>query len=194
MNLIQLFNRDNGLEVRLWTAIYRRFLGSLGPGALLSHADRLRNPSCIYIGPRVMISHGARLDISRAYGGQQYDGELHIGEGTIIEPRVHIAAATKLTIGCHVLFASNVFVTDHDHGFLDPDLPISYQPLTVAPTRIEDWAWLGENAVVLKGVTIGRGAAIGANSVVTRDVPPFAIAAGVPARVIGMRPGAPKTA
>lgn len=191
MKLIQLFNRDNGLEVRLWTAIYRQFLGALGPGALFSRADRLRNPSHIFIGPKAMIAHGARFDITHDASGQQYDGEIHIGEGTIIEPRVHIAAATKLTIGRHVLFASNVFVTDHDHGFLDPNLPVSHQPLIVAPTRVEDWAWLGENAVILKGVTIGRGAVIGANSVVTRDIPPFAIAAGVPARVIGMRPEEP---
>lgn len=188
MKLIQLFNRDNGLEVRLWTAIYRQFLGSIGPGALISRADRLRNPQHIHLGPGVTIAHGARFDITHDASGQPYNGEIHIGEGTLIEPRVHIAAATKLTIGRHVLFASNVFVTDHDHGFLNPALPVSQQPLIVAPTRIDDWCWLGENAVVLKGVTIGRGAVIGANSVVTRDIPPFAIAAGAPARVLRMRP------
>lgn len=191
MKLIQLFNRDNGLEVRLWTAIYRRFLGSVGPGALISRADRIRNPRHLHLGPYATIAHDARFDISRGYAGQPYDGEIHIGEGTIIEPRVHIAAATKLTIGRHVLFASNVFVTDHDHGFLDPDLPVAQQPLIVAQTRIDDWSWLGENVVVLKGVAIGRGAVIGANSVVTRDIPPFAIAAGAPARVLKMRPQAP---
>jgi acetyltransferase-like isoleucine patch superfamily enzyme len=194
MKLIQLFNRDNGLEVRLWTAIYRRFLGSIGPGALISRADRLRNPHHIHLGPKVAVAHGARFDITHDDSGQPYDGEIHIGEGTIIEPRVHIAAATRLTIGRHVLFASNVFVTDHDHGFLNPHLPVSQQPLIVAPTRIEDWSWLGENVVVLKSVTIGRGAVIGANSVVTRDIPPFAIAAGAPARVIKMRPQEPPPA
>jgi acetyltransferase-like isoleucine patch superfamily enzyme len=188
MDLVRLFNRDNGIEVRLWSTIYRRFLGMLGPGALLSHADRLRNPRHIYIGPNASIAHGARLDVTRYYAGQQHDGEIHVGEGTIIEPRAHIAAATKLTIGCHVLFASNVFVTDHDHGYLDPSLPVSHQPLIVAQSRVDDWAWLGENVVVLKGVTIGRGAVIGANSVVTRSIPPFAIAAGAPARVVRMRP------
>ncbi len=188
MKLIQLFNRDNGLEVRLWTALYRPFLGALGRGSMLSHAARLRAPRHLFIGSNVSIAHGARIDIIRGALPSSYQGEIHIGDGTIIEPRVHMAAATRMMIGKHVLFAANVYVTDHDHGFLNPDLPVMHQPLIVKATSIEDWAWLGENAVVLKGVTVGHGAVIGANSVVTRDVPPFAIAAGIPARIIKMRP------
>jgi acetyltransferase-like isoleucine patch superfamily enzyme len=191
MNFLQLFNRDNGLEVRLWTAIYRRCFGRLGPGSILSRAEQILNPQFIYIGAQVLLAHDARLDAIRAYAGQSYQGEIHIGDRTIIQPRVHLAAAAKLVVGSDTLIGSNVFITDHDHGFDQPNQHVAYQPLVVAPTCIQDHAWLGENVVVLKGVTIGHHAIIGANSVVTRTILPYAVAAGAPARVIRMRPETP---
>ncbi len=187
MKLIKLFNRDNGLEVRLWTAIYRRFLGRVGQDSILSRADQILSPQHIFIGERVGIAHGARLDAIREYGGRPYAGEIYIGDNTSIQPYAHIAAAATLRIGCNVLTGSRIFITDHDHQFADLDLPVAYQPLAVAPVRVEDFVWLGENVVILKGVTIGHHAVIGANSVVTGDIPPFAIAAGVPAKVVKLR-------
>jgi acetyltransferase-like isoleucine patch superfamily enzyme len=187
MQLIKLFNRDNGLEVRLWTAIYRRFLGRVGRGTILSRADQVLNPRHIFLGDYVGIAHGARLDAIREYGERTYAGEIHIGDHTSIQPYAHIAAASTLRIGSYVLTGSRIFITDHNHDFADLDLPVAHQPLTVAPVTIEDYAWLGENVVILKGVTVGHHAVIGANSVVTRDIPPFAIAAGAPAKVIKHR-------
>ncbi len=187
MQWIKLFNRGNGIETRIWTNLYRLFLGALGQNSVLSHAEQLLNPRYIYIGERVLLAHDARLDAIREYAGQPYGGEIHIGNDTIIQPRAHIAAAAKLLVGKHVLIASNVYITDHDHGFAQLDISVARQPLAVAPTRIEDFVWLGENVVVLKGVVIGHHAIVGANSVVTRDVPPNVIAGGVPTRVIRNR-------
>jgi acetyltransferase-like isoleucine patch superfamily enzyme len=183
----RLFNRDNGQEVRLWTAIYRRLLGRLGKGSILSRADQMLNPQHIFIGAQVGIAHGARLDAIRQFGGTAYGGEIHIGDRTSIQPFAHIAAAATLRIGCSVLTGSRIFVTDHDHQFADLDTPIAYQPLVVEPVSVEDFVWLGENVVVLKGVTVGHHAVIGANSVVTTDIPPYAIAAGAPAKVVKFR-------
>ena len=187
MNLVKLFNRDNGLEVRLWTAIYRRFLGGLGPGSIISKADQILNPRHVFIGAGVGIAHSARLDAIREYGGRPYAGEIYIGDGASIQPYAHIAAAATLRIGTYVLTGSRIFITDHNHGIADLDQPVAYQPLDVAPVTVEDYAWLGENVVILRGVTIGHHAVIGANSVVTRDIPPFAIVAGAPAKVIRFR-------
>lgn len=187
MNLIKLFNRDNGLEVRLWTAIYRRFLGRVGRGTIISRADQILNPRHIFIGAGAGIAHNARLDAIRDYGGRPYAGEIHIGDHASIQPYAHIAAAAPLRIGAYVLTGSHIFITDHDHDFADLAQPVAYQPLAVAPVTVDDYAWLGENVVILKGVTVGHHAVIGANSVVTRDVPAYAIAAGAPARVIKFR-------
>jgi acetyltransferase-like isoleucine patch superfamily enzyme len=83
------------------------------------------------------------------------------------------------------------YITDADHG-TEPNLPVPKQLMKTAPVNIDTEVWLGAGVKVLKGVTIGKGAIIGAGAVVTRDVPPGAIAAGVPARVIGQR-GSPST-
>lgn len=189
MELIKLFNRGNGIEVYLWTRIYRCFLGQLGKGTILSKADQLLNPRHIFIGKQVGIAHGARLDAIRQFAGQSYAGAIYIGDHTSIQPYAHIAAAASLYIGTYVLTGSRIFISDHDHQFTKLDVPVAYQPLAVAPVRIEDHVWLGENVTILKGVTVGHHAVIGANSVVTKNIPPFAIAAGSPAKVIRMRSG-----
>jgi acetyltransferase-like isoleucine patch superfamily enzyme len=83
------------------------------------------------------------------------------------------------------MLANGCFVTDANHRFDDPVKPVPWQGFTSkGPTRIGDDVWFGANVVVTSGVTIGERSVIGANSVVTADVPPYSIAAGVPARVI----------
>jgi acetyltransferase-like isoleucine patch superfamily enzyme len=135
------------------------------------------------------------------------DGRLEIGEGTLFEPnvwitmsgrgRVRVGAGTFLNIGVmvaalelveigdHCMLANGCFVSDSNHRFDDPEKPIAWQGFSSkGPTRIGDNVWLGVNVVVTSGVTIGERSVIGANSVVTHDIPAFSIAAGVPARVI----------
>jgi acetyltransferase-like isoleucine patch superfamily enzyme len=83
------------------------------------------------------------------------------------------------------MFANGCYITDASHRFDDPDRPVTWQGFTSkGPTRIGDNVWCGVNVVVTTGVTIGDRCVIGANSVVTSDIPPYSVAAGVPARVI----------
>jgi len=135
------------------------------------------------------------------------EGRLEIGSGTILEPNVWItapgearirigagsflnigvmvAAVELVEIGDHCMFANGCFVTDGDHRFDDPDKPVPWQGFTSkGPTRIGDNVWCGANVVITSGVTIGERCVIGSNSVVNRDIPPFSIAAGAPAKVI----------
>lgn len=131
----------------------------------------------------------ARLEVvSPEPGGEP--GRLRIGDDVHVEGYFSVVAAASITIGDSVLIGSNVAIRDQDHG-LAPDRHRLRQPLVAAPVEIGDFAWLGQNVVVLKGVTIGRNAVIGANAVVTRSVPEGAIAAGVPARQIGWVDGRP---
>ena len=185
--LFSLFNQTYRLRMRFWTCFYAPFLGAIGGGSRIEKVDFLRSPHRIFLGSHVFIGHGARIETFTQHAGEVYLPTISIGDGTTIEPYSHIGAAAEITIGSHVVMASRIYITDHDHTYDDSDRSVGSQPLRTAPVRIGDFVWLGENVMVLKGVTIGHHAIIGAGSVVTRDIPPYAIAAGAPARVIRMR-------
>ncbi len=113
------------------------------------------------------------------------NARVRIGAGSFLNLNVMVAAADLVEIGQHCMFANGCFVTDASHRFDDPALPVPWQGFTSkGPTRIGDNVWCGAHVVVTSGVTIGERSVIGANSVVNRDVPPFSIAAGAPAKVL----------
>jgi acetyltransferase-like isoleucine patch superfamily enzyme len=113
------------------------------------------------------------------------EAQVRIGEGTFLNIAVMVAAMQLVEIGSHCMLANGCFVTDANHRFDDPDTPVPWQGFdSKGPTRIGDNVWMGANVVVTSGVTIGERCVIGANSVVTQDIPPFSIAAGVPAKVL----------
>ncbi len=110
---------------------------------------------------------------------------IRIGRGTFLNLGVMVAAAELVEIGDNCMLANGCFVSDSSHRFDDPALPVTWQGFTSkGPTRIGDNVWCGANVVVTTGVTIGERSVIGANSVVTHDIPPFSIAAGAPAKVL----------
>ena len=150
----------------------------LGKRCCFYSFDLLTGANKIVIGNRVEIYKGARLE---ALGR----GEMEIGDGTVIHLYFHCGAVESVKIGRDVLIAGRVYISDHDHEFDDPHFsPRRSKNLVTTPVVIEDEVWIGEGAVILKGVTVGRRAVIGANSVVTKDVPAYTVVAGVPARVI----------
>ena len=110
---------------------------------------------------------------------------LIIGNYVSCASRCRITCANEIIIGNHVLLAPDVFITDHNHG-MKPSRHEDYasQPLEINKVHIKDNVWLGQRVVVLPGVTIGEFSIIGANSVVTHDIPPYSIAVGSPARVV----------
>ena len=94
-------------------------------------------------------------------------------------------AEDRLVLGEHCMLANGCFVTDANHRFDDPQQPVPWQGFTSkGPTRVGDNVWCGANVVITSGVTIGERCVIGANSVVTTDLPPRSIAAGAPAKVL----------
>jgi acetyltransferase-like isoleucine patch superfamily enzyme len=113
------------------------------------------------------------------------EGRVRIGEGTFCNLGTMIASQHEVTIGDHVMFANHCFVSDASHRYDDPDKPVTWQGFeSKGPTRIGSNVWFGVNCVVTSGVTIGERCVIGANSVVTRDLPDGVIAAGTPAKVL----------
>lgn len=113
---------------------------------------------------------------------------LCIGRHCQVNDYVHIGCIDSVKIGDDVLIASKVFITDHNHGSFSDEheimLPPAKRALSSRAVIIGDKVWLGENVVVLPGVTIGVGSIIGASAVVSRDIPPYSVAVGNPAKVI----------
>ncbi|SKA17092.1 acyltransferase [Sediminibacterium ginsengisoli] len=109
-------------------------------------------------------------------------GDVIIGDGTLIGMGNVIIGPVQ--IGNNVIFAQHVAVSGLNHEYRDPSLPISKQPVNKALITVEDDCWIAANAVITAGVTIGKHAVIAAGAVVTKDVPPYAVAAGNPAKII----------
>jgi len=118
-------------------------------------------------------------------------GNLKVGRNTYIQAGCILNAFVgSITIGANCMIAAHCALTPYQHGFGEIDRPMREQPLTSkGDIIIEDDVWLGLNVAVMDGVTIGQGAIVGAGAVVTKDIPPYTIAGGVPARVIRARRG-----
>ena len=130
------------------------------------------------LGPQVLFEPGVWLTAPAP-------GRIRIGAGTFLNLGVMVAAKELVEIGEHCMFANGCFITDANHRFDDPSTPVPWQGFaSKGPTRVGDNVWCGANVVITSGVTIGERCVIGANSVVTQDIPAFSIAAGVPAQVI----------
>jgi acetyltransferase-like isoleucine patch superfamily enzyme len=159
-------------------------LGALGDGAVLEEGVLIFKPEHVFIGRDVYIGHRAILKgDTRA--------RLEIGDDSWIGQDCALFCAGGITLGRHVGMGPKSMILSAKHEELDFPVPIIDGAVTAAPVTIGDGADIGLGAIILPGVQIGPGAFVGAGAVVTRDVPAGAIVAGVPARVLRMRPGAP---
>lgn len=159
---------------------------------LRAHCSGRVPTSTQFDGP-VYASHGARLFLApycRLGRGVVFetseDGQIRIGAHAIINTGCHIVSYAGIDIGDNVLIGEYASIRDANHGTELGEL-IRNQEHQSAPISIGDDVWIGRGAVILKGVTIGPGAVVAANSVVTRDVAAMAIVGGIPARLLRMR-------
>ena len=160
------------------------FVKSNGGVRLLPSVE-LRNPNFIKCSGDAAIGENSKLLCVAKYNGVDFTPRIEIGKNFHATRNFVIQCANKVSIGDNVLVASNVFIIDYNHG-LSPETP-SYldTPLDLSDgVFIEDGVWIGNSAIILPGVTIGKKAIIAAGAVVTRSIPPFCLAGGVPARVL----------
>lgn len=165
--------------------IYRLLFKEFGSGSCIRKPQLILNPNFISIGERVFIREGIRLEVVRSSATRI--PELVIGSDTNIEQNVHIVCHSRVRIGSNVSITGNCAIVDVTHPFSDIRDPqkigarIQDEDSFV---EIGDGSFLGFGSVILPNVKIGMHAVIGANSVVTRDVPDYAVAGGNPAVVL----------
>ena len=137
---------------------------------------------------RIEIGNNVSIDDNVFVSGHvALNPALIVGDRTVLGYKVSISVGKKVEIGNDVLIASGCLIADNNGHSVDPYRRLRKEPVTedeIKPVKIEDNAWIGTRAVILKGVTVGTGSVVAANSVVTRSVPPNSVAMGIPAKVV----------
>jgi acetyltransferase-like isoleucine patch superfamily enzyme len=165
---------------RLRAALLRLRGMSVGAKTNVGPDLRVVHPRCVRLGERCEIEHNVFLKCISP------EASLTVGDFVFVGTGTEIDVADSVTIGSHTLLAPGVFITDHAHAHARGQR-LDAQGSRSSPVVIGSDVWLGVRSVVLSGVIIGDGAVVGAGAVVTKDIPPYAIVAGVPARPIGQR-------
>jgi acetyltransferase-like isoleucine patch superfamily enzyme len=183
--LVELYTRfiasESDFDVRMrraiWRAVARRFGHGIyiGSGVGFKHLDTFEIGNGVFIGAQTYIQG-------------RVDGRCVFGDYVWIGPQSYFDARDLIIEAC-VGWGPGAKVLGSAHTGLPIQVPIIQTDLEIKPVRIEAWADIGTNAIVLPGVTIGKGSIVGAGAVVTDDVPPFAIVAGAPARFLRWREG-----
>lgn len=140
----------------------------------------------IHLGDKVSIGAYAIIRPSNLYGGAVGEG-LKMGNRSNIGPYSYVGCSGFIEIGNDVMISPRVNLFAENHKFDDAKIPMKDQGVAVGKIVIEDDCWIASNSTILANVTIGRGSVVGAGSVVTKDVPPFSVVAGNPARIIKTR-------
>lgn len=163
----------------------RRF-GRFGEGSIICFPpNTIFNEHYIHIGTGTMLGPNITLSAGMMPGQQCVsDPVVSIGDRCLIGKGSGIVGHFSIEIGNDVWTGHHVYITDQNHGYEDITRPISLQTQPERSVVIGDGSWLGHGTIVLPGARIGRHVAVGANSVVTGDLPDFCVAAGVPARVL----------
>jgi acetyltransferase-like isoleucine patch superfamily enzyme len=181
---------------RMLNSRYGRLLGRYLRRRLLTRAGwRWRTDGMLFLGRRleIQIARGAEVRFGRFVwigDGSKircHEGEVEIGEKTVMGQGCTISAYRRVRIGRECVIADRAMFIDFDHGVVEVERPIRQQGIYMRDVEVGSNVWIGYGACVLRGVRVGDNSIVGTNSVVTKDVPANAVVAGIPARVIRMR-------
>ena len=182
--LIEIYSRivyrDSPTGAHERRVLLRAMCKSFGNGVRIGLGVLVLHPHTFEIGDAVFLGNQAFLQ-------GRHDGHCVIGAHTWIGPQSYFDCR-DMELGEYVGWGPGAKVLGSEHTGDPTDVPIIQTDLVIKPVRVGKWADIGTNAVILPGVTVGEGAIVGAGAVVTKDVAPYAVVAGVPARVLSMRP------
>ena len=183
------------LRGRILEPYRRRRFHSFGRSSILHKPDWVVGAGHIAVGDRVLILHGMWLAVEKPAWSLPAP-VVTIGDGVAIRPYCTISAAESIVIEDDVVISAFTTVIDSDHT-MGPRDNVLQNPLKTAPVHIGRGSWIGERVGILRGSRIGEHSVIGTNSVVKGEIPPYSVAVGAPARVVGTtreRDGAAVTA
>jgi serine acetyltransferase len=149
----------------------------------LEKGVEIRGFDSLQIGKDVIIGSQSLINCG-GFEWSEYKGMISIGDHSYIGPHSVLLGAGEIEIGKDVLIGPGVFIASHGHMFNETAVSMREQPTKFAKISIEDDVWIGSNAVILPGIKIGRGSIVGAGAVVSKNIPSYSIAVGIPARVI----------
>jgi acetyltransferase-like isoleucine patch superfamily enzyme len=166
--------------------IFGRRLRSLGRGSVVNPFAELKGMECISIGSKSYIGRGTQIIATKQYLDKVFDPSIEIGDNVSIGKRCIISTTNTIRIENSVTIAEHVYIAGGVHEYSDPEKGILDQPLVSGSVTIAQRVWIGYGAFIAGAgdLSIGEHAIVGANSVVTRSVPPFTIVAGCPAKPI----------
>lgn len=179
MKIIQIIY---SLKSKIFIYLYRKYFRGIGKNVYINSLLKLNGAKNISIGDNVCIEYKTWLAAIPLTGSSECT--LEIGDECSIGHFNHIFATKKIVISKKVLTADNVYISDNLHSYENINLPIKEQPIKqLNSVYIGEGTWIGENVCII-GASIGKHCVIGANAVVTKDIPDYSIAVGVPAKVI----------
>jgi acetyltransferase-like isoleucine patch superfamily enzyme len=191
--IYQLYNYKTQIKVReFWNILYsfwvKNTFKKCGNNFNVVAPLSLKGSEYISIGNNFHSINTIRFECWNKYFDEQFCPSLTIGNNVSMNNNIHIGCINEITIGNNVLIASNVFITDHFHGYVDKrDLNIPPYLRTLysrGSVHIMDDVWIGENVTIMPNVKLGKSCVVGANSVVTKSFPDYSVIAGVPAKFI----------
>lgn len=169
------------------TAYFISATGTLSPRSI-KHPCYIVGGQFMQIGKGFQSGPGLRIEALNKYDSETFQPQIIIGKNVSCGSNCHLGTINRIEIHDNVLIASNVFITDHQHGNLIPKereiLAINRPLYSKGPVVIEQNVWVGENVAIMPGVRIGANSIIGTNAVVTKDVPANSVYAGIPAKLI----------
>ena len=190
MNLLRLLHHPYRTKEMLRWHITKKRMKHVGVNTFVDFGFNMLNPENISIGDNTHIGPNCKINVYREIEGENSinDPIIVIGDNVTITENSFISCANSVLIGDGCLFGVNTFITDNFHGgntLEELSIPPDKRKLvSKGPVVIGNNVWTGRNVCIMPGVTIGDGAIIGANAVVTHDIPSCSIAVGVPAIVI----------
>ena len=168
--------------------ILKRQFKKVGVGFGLGKDYSVLNPQFIEIGDNFSAGSRFRIEAWDKYNNKEFNPEIVIGNNVVFNTDIHIGCINRIEIGDNCLFASRIYITDHDHGDTTVDsltqIPIERDLFSKGIVRIKNNVWIGEGAVILSGVSIGENSIIASNAVVTKNFPANSVIGGVPAKII----------
>lgn len=176
-------NSPQLLKRYIWYIVNKRRFKSVYKNSYI-RKPFIITPSCISLGRKTLIIDNARIEGVFSYNKKKFSPQIVFGDNVTIQQNVHITCANRIVIGENTAIAANVTITDIHHPYTDINIPIEQQNIEVKEVIIGDECKIYNGTVILPDVHIGKHVSIGANSVVTHDIPDFCVAVGAPAHVI----------